>query len=485
MRIANVFEGIDLHRRLLLITALIAAAAGCSSAPESAPAGAKYAASRESITTSAAPQWFDDAKLGIFIHWGLYSVPAWAPPSGELQLDNEDPNWWREWFAKNPYAEWYLNTIRIEGSPSHQHHVETYGAEADYYETFVPIFNREIEKWDPLQWAALFRSVNARYVVLTTKHHDGFTLWPSKTPHPYLQPEHRAAGRDIVGELADAVRAEGLRMGLYYSGGLDWGFASEPIVEREHVTGSAPQNAEYGAFADAHWRELIANYKPDVLWNDITYPKSGQPLDLFAEYLNTVPDGAINNRWGLDWHHFTTPEYQALSEISEEKWEACRGLGYSFGYNRVEGGEHVLSSNELVDLLIDIVSKNGNLLINVGPTAAGEIPEIQVSRLRALGQWLDVNGEAIFDTRPWKRAEGKTAAGADIRFTSSGATVYAILLDKPESSKVVIESFALPAGAAVELLGHDGELEAAADGANLSVTLPPLPEAHAYALKIG
>ncbi len=474
-----------MHRQLLFTIALLAAAAGCSSAPESQTTGVDPEAAWEALGSNGVPRWFDDAKLGIFIHWGLYSVPAWAPPSGELQLDNEDPGWWREWFANNPYAEWYLNTIRIEGSPSHQHHSATYGAGAGYYETFVPIFNREIEKWDPLQWAELFRSVNARYVVLTTKHHDGFTLWPGKTPHPYLQPEYQAAGRDIVGELADAVRAEGLRMGLYYSGGLDWGFTSEPVVEREHVTGIAPQSAEYGAFVDAHWRELIANYKPDILWNDITYPQSGKPREIFAEYLNAVPDGAINNRWGLDRHHFTTPEYQALSEISEEKWEACRGLGYSFGYNRIEGPEHVLSSNELVDLFIDIVSKNGNLLINVGPTAAGAIPEIQVSRLRALGRWLDVNGEAVFDTRPWKRAEGKTTDGADVRFTSRGETVYAVLLDKPKSSQVVLESFALPAGASVELLGHEGALQAAAEGENLSVTLPPLPEAHAYALKIG
>ena len=474
-----------MHRQLLFSAALLAAAAGCSSAPEPAPAGTRYEASWESIRGSGVPQWFDDAKLGIFIHWGLYSVPAWAPPSGELQLDNEDQNWWREWFANNPYAEWYLNTVRIEGSPSRKHHAATYGADADYYETFAPVFNREIEKWDPQEWAALFRSVNARYVVLTTKHHDGFTLWPSRTPHPRLKPEHQSAGRDIVGELANAVRGEGLRMGLYYSGGLDWGFTAEPVVEREHVTGSAPQSAEYGAFADAHWRELIADYKPAILWNDITYPQSGKPLEIFAAYLNAVPHGVINNRWGLDWHHFTTPEYQKLSEISNEKWEACRGLGYSFGYNRVESGEHVLSSNELVDLLIDIVSKNGNLLINVGPTAAGEIPEIQVSRLRALGAWLDVNGEAVFDTRPWRRAEGKTAGGADVRFTRKGETVYAVLLEKPKSPEIVIESFALPAGATVELLGHEGALEASAEGGNLNVTLPPLPEAHAYALKIG
>jgi len=458
---------------------------GCGSAPPPEPASALYEPTWESIKSHQVPEWFDNAKLGIFIHWGLYSVPAWAPPSGELELDNSDPDWWREWFTNNAYAEWYLNTIRIEGSPSNKHHAETYGADAGYHETFVPTFNEQVKQWDPKPWAELFQSINARYVVLTTKHHDGFTLWPSKVPHPYLKSEHQAASRDIVGELSSAVRAEGLKMGLYYSGGLDWGFTPDPVVSREDVTGSAPQTDEYGQFADAHWRELIENYKPAILWNDITYPKSGHPLEIFAEYLNAVPDGLINNRWGLDWSNFTTPEYQALSEISKDKWEACRGLGHSFGYNQTEGDEHVLSSNELIDLLIDIVSKNGNLLINVGPTPTGEIPEIQVSRLRALGEWLDVNGQAIFDTRPWQRANGKTSDGVDVRFTSKGEVVYAILLEKPKSSALVIESLALPAGATVELLGHDGALEAAADGENLRVTLPELPESHAYALKIG
>ena len=175
-----------------------------------------YEPTLESLRTHAVPGWYDDAKLGIFVHWGLYSVPGWAPVAGEYgELIAKEG--WASWFAKNPYAEWYLNSIRIEGSPSHRHHVQTYG-EGFSYDDFVPLFNEAIGAWNPGDWAELFRQAGAGYVVLTTKHHDGFLLWPSRTPNPVK--EGYAASRDLVGELAEAVRARGMRMGLYYSGAL-------------------------------------------------------------------------------------------------------------------------------------------------------------------------------------------------------------------------------------------------------------------------
>jgi alpha-L-fucosidase len=308
--------------------------------------------------------------------------------------------------------------------------------------------------------------------------------------NPHRAPDQQGAARDIVGELTRAVRARGMRLGLYYSGGLDWSFNPTPIVARGDVAGTVIHTQEYAAYTDAHWRELIERYQPSILWNDIAYPKQGDLAAIVADYYNRFPDGLINNRFEArlpDFprrhHDFTTPEYQTMDRITEEKWESCRGLGYSFGYNQVEDDVQTIPEHELIHLLVDIVSKNGNLLLNVGPMADGTIPPIQESRLRALGAWLGVNGEAIFGTRPWERSDGKTADGSDVRFTRKGEVVYAILLGKPKGATLTLESVPA-AGAVVTLLGHDRPLQTRVEGGNLIVTLPDLPDAHAYALKI-
>ena len=161
----------------------------------------------------------------------------------------------------NPYAEWYLNSMRIEGSPTQAYHRDHYGANYDYY-NFASVFDREIQKWNPDAWAKVFRNAGAKYVVLTTKHHDGFTLWPSATPNPTLPADRQHATRDLVGELTTSVRKQGMRMGLYYSGGYDWTFVPGPIrVAADHQT-VKPQSQAYGKYADAQMRELIKRYHP-------------------------------------------------------------------------------------------------------------------------------------------------------------------------------------------------------------------------------
>ncbi|MBI3469838.1 MAG: alpha-L-fucosidase, partial [Candidatus Solibacter usitatus] len=164
-----------------------------------------------------------------------------------------------------------------------------------------------------------------------------------------------------------------------------------------------PQTEEYAKYADAHWRELMDRYQPAILWNDISYPKQGDVLGIFSAFYDRTPDGLINNRFGVDHADITTPEYSSYNKITEKKWEACRGLGFSFGYNQAEGPQHVIASDKLVNLLVDIVSKNGNLLLNIGPKPDGTISDLQLQRLRDLGAWLKMNGEAIFGTRPWVR----------------------------------------------------------------------------------
>src|SRR5260370_39019490 len=192
-------------------------------------AHSKYEPTLDSLDEHPLPQWYAGAKLGIFIHRGLYSVPGWAP----LSHPNHDFTS-ADYIKYNPYAEWYLNVLRVPGSPTEAYHKEHYGANFSYYD-FAPTFNRESKKWDPDNMAAVFHDAGARYVVLTTKHHEGFTLWPSPTPNPSPSlPEGKLhAERDIVGDLTAAVQKQGLKMGLYYSGGYDWTFNTGPI-ETEH-----------------------------------------------------------------------------------------------------------------------------------------------------------------------------------------------------------------------------------------------------------
>ncbi|MBM3726469.1 MAG: alpha-L-fucosidase [Acidobacteria bacterium] len=431
----------------------------------------------ESLRKHTVPDWYRDAKLGIFIHWGLYSVPAFAPPSGELgKVD------WTRWFFENPYAEWYLNTLRLKKTPTYEYHVKKYGADFDYY-NFKDTFNTESARWDPKAWASLFRETGARYAVLTTKHHDGFTLWPSRVPNP--KRPGLASSRDIVGELTTAVRQAGLKMGLYYSGGLDWTFEETPVAGMGGLRTTAPQSEEYAKYADAHWRELIDRYQPSILWNDITYPGKGRLTEIFADYFNRFPEGLVNNRFGVEFADITTPEYSRYDKIVEKPWETCRGLGFSFGYNAVEGEQHVIARDKLVHLLIDVVSRNGNLLINAGPRPDGSIPDIQTGRLRALGEWMKTNSEAIHGTRTWNRAAARNDAGEEYRFTRKGDAVYAFALSRPAGGVFRVPNVHAVEKTRVELLGKLAPLEWKQNGRALEVTAPtPLPGDHAWTLKI-
>ncbi len=433
----------------------------------------------DSLKKHTVPNWYQNAKLGIFIHWGLYSVPAWAPPSGELgKVD------WNKWFYDNAYAEWYLNTLRLKGSPTYQHHIATYGKDFDYYQ-FAKTFNEQTQKWQPDTWATLFRNTGARYAVLTTKHHDGFRLWPSEVVNPHANGRTLSAQRDLVGDLTTAMRGAGLKMGLYYSGGLDWTFTSEPIATRQDVRGRIPQTTEYAQYADAHWRELIRRYQPAVLWNDIGYPKQGQLPSIFADYYNGVPGGVINNRFSVDFADFTTPEYAKYDRITEKKWESCRGLGFSFGYNQVEGPDQVIAPDKLVALLVDIVSKNGNLLLNIGPKPDGSISDIQMNRLQELGKWLQANGEGIFDTRPWARATAATTEGSDVRFTRKDDAVYVFYLKRPAGNELIVPAVYAKEGSQISVLGSQARTSYQQQGTDLKVKVEgEVPANYAMGLKI-
>lgn len=455
-----------------------------------------YQANLTSLRQHPVPQWYQDAKLGIFIHWGLYSVPAWAPTgysirdllrkmrSGEVEI------------FESPYAEWYQNNRKLEGSRTRQYHQEKYGINFPY-ENFQPIFNQAIQMWNPGEWAELFKDIGARYVVLTTKHHDGFTLWPSQHKNPFR--EDYVASRDIVGELTSAVRSLGMHMGVYYSGGLDWTFNGKPIREIADLFTQTPQQSAYVRYCMAHWRELIERYEPEILWNDISMPLQANVEALFADYYNRFPQGVVNDRFqkglgpltglfklkplkkwlskmmitvltsdtpsGMERRghcDYVTPEYSSFRQISSRKWESTRGMGRSFGFNQQEQEEDMISLPELVHQFVDIVSKNGNLLLNVGPMPDGSIPTLQLDRLKGLGKWLQTNGEAIFDTSPWTQAEGLCLDGEaeiSVRFTQKDEKCFATLLGVPAGVMIRLKGLRAAEGTSIHWLGEPSPLE--------------------------
>jgi alpha-L-fucosidase len=472
-----------------------------------------------SLSVHRVPSWYDDAKFGIFIHWGLFSIPAFAARSGSISdafRDHYDIA-----VALTPYTEWYWNAIKVPESESARHHREVWHDQP--YENFREPFLKGLEQWSPGAWADLFAAAGARYVVLVTKHHDGFCLWPSAIRNP-RQPQWTSP-RDIVGELADAVRGRGLKFGVYYSGGIDWTFNREPLRTLGDFMGSTP-GGDYPAYAEAQTRELIARYQPSVLWNDISWPSGERAmLKLFADYYNGVKDGVLNDRWmpstlgsrllrlkfmrrrldarlksrmraskrgggvvpPLPPHcDFRTPEYTSFKDISAKKWEATRGLSHSFGFNCRDTDADYESVASLVSAFIDAVAKNGNLLLNVGPRGEdAQIPAEQIGRLEGFGTWLRANGEAIYGTHPWTRAEGKMDCGTSVRFTAMPGVLYAHLIGAPKNVEFVVEGTDLPRPQRAALVATDEPLAFERREQGLLLRLrSPLPNSPAHAIRL-
>ena len=249
-----------------------------------------YLASVDSLRKHSVPAWFDDAKFGIFIHWGLFSVPGFAPKGSYADVLRND---YDHAMTRSPYAEDYWNAMRDPGSPTAAYHKEHYGEML--YEGFKAIFEDQLKNGSADRWAETFRRAGAKYVVMVAKYHDGFSLWPTQVRNPH-KPDWFSR-RDLVGELADATHKRGMKFGIYYSGGVDWTFQTKTVktlgdyVYMDH-------GSDYADYADAQVRELITRYKPDILWNDISWPTGEKRLfAMFADYYNTVPDGIVNDRW--------------------------------------------------------------------------------------------------------------------------------------------------------------------------------------------
>lgn len=427
---------------------------------------ADYAPTDASLGGHESPYWFDDAKFGIFIHWGVYSVPAWSPPGEQ-------------------YAEWYWRWMEDPNNAVHAYHAQTYGEDFDY-DDFIPRFTAE--NYDPAAWVRLFQAAGAKYYVLTSKHHEGFALYDSAVSG--RDAVDMGPRRDLVKALFDASRryTPELKNGLYFSM-PEWYNPDGPW------TGHGPLNPYTGAavpytgyqtgrdfvrdYQAPQLREIVDQYDPDVIWCDIGGVNDSRTV--LAEYFNQAKnrsrpkDVTVDDRCGIPTHDFTTPEYATYPDTVVKKWEASRGLDpRSYGYNQATPDSLYMTADEVVDTLVDVTSKNGNFLLDIGPRADGSIPEIMQTRLRETGAWLKTNGESVYGTTYWSRM----AAQGPLRFTvKQNEAFYVTSLTEPGAQVVVDAPVPIRAGDRVTMLGYGPSLSWRWDNGKLVIDVPPAAKA--------
>ena len=483
-----------------------------------------YDATWESLDSRPVALWFTDAKFGIYVHWTLAAVPAWGLHGTFYWPDMEES---REKEQVGGLASG--DSADEEYAGLWKFHLRNYGADFKY-EQFAPMFRAEL--FDPDRWADIFARSGAKYVVLTAKHHDGFALWPDPySSKAYGRPWNAmevGPNRDLVQDLTTSVRNRGMKMGLYYSF-FEWynplWLSDKPRFVTEHMY---PQ-----------LKDMITRYKPDLLWADGEWmePDSFWKSPEFLQWLfNESPDRdvVVDDRWGNNCRSrhggYYTTEFAAGMSDGRHPWEENRTtvrprkydaegrpLWYQWTFNRMETLSDYYTPWELVLTLADTVSRGGNLLLNIGPTADGRILEIQEERLMQMGDWLRVNGEAIYGTKPWRKScqwssgvrpkveyNQQWRVKYDIReiaghpepgkatveafFTSKGNTLYAIAPRWPVG-KLLLKDVELPKSAAVMMLGVERPLhwKSAAGGVEIDIptlSVDELPCQYAYVIKL-
>jgi alpha-L-fucosidase len=443
------------NRRVFLtgVAALGAGACALPSLGRALPAG-PYRANVGSLMAHKVPVWYDDAKFGIFIHWGAYSVPAYGGPDGAA-----------EWYWE------YLTHRKMDGSVVYDHHRSVWG-EDFAYDQFIPMF--KAERYDPVEWVRFFEAAGAKYFVLTSKHHEGFANF--RTTVSNRNALVMGPKRDLLGDLFAAARAHtSLRCGSYYSIGEFFNPAAGQPPYNAYTqatvpyTGYIPVKSYVDEFMHPQMKELIDRYQPDVLWGDGQWffaPKGKEDEywhneAIVAYYYNhaaSLGKGVVvNNRFfingpsGDPWGDFGTPEQTTLKALQTKKWETCQTFAGSWGYNAAEPISRYKTSATIIRMLADVVSKNGNLLFNIGPMHDGRIPQIMQDRLREVGRWLSINGEAIYGSRYWTQPED-----GNVRFTTRRGTFYMIALDWPGRTLEITAPIPIHGDTKIRLLGSDG-----------------------------
>lgn len=395
----------------------------------------------ESLNSRPLPSWFEDAKFGIFIHWGLYSVPAYAP--------------------LGTYAEWYGYNMNNPENETYHFHKKNYG-ENFKYPDFVKDFKAEL--FDAADWVSLFEKAGAKYLNIVSKHHDGFCLYESEYAWNWNSVDV-GPHRDFCAELKAACDNSEVKFGAYHSV-YEW---YNPLYLKD------PEEYALNHLIPM-LKEFIEKYKPYTLFTDGEWDHESSvwhSTDFLSWLYNesSVKDHIVpNDRWGSETRgrlggNFTS-EYgiidgkRSVDElIGKRVFEECRGIGASFGFNRIEDVDDYMTAQDLVELLVDLVSAGGNLLLNVGPAADGTIPVIMRERLLQIGEWLNINGEGVYASRAWRKSETK-----DVCYTQKSDAVYAFLKRFP-AEELLLNEIEYSENIAVSLLGADKPIKtASADG---------------------
>lgn len=432
-----------------------------------------YKATWESLDSHKMPAWYDDAKVGLSMHWGVYSVPAWAPREKGIS-----------------YAEWYGNNMKNEKNPTFQYHKDNYPDKT--YDDFIP--NWKAENFNPEEWAKFAKKMGAKYIFITSKHHDGFCLWPSK----YTDRNAMSMGpkKDLLGQFFAAARKYDLKVGLYYSL-YEWYNPNYTGIDIPYA-GLKRVNNYVDDFMVPQIKELIDLYHPDFFYFDgeWDHPEPFWKMkEVVAYFYNQAEkrkqEVFVNDRFGKDERGKHGDLYNVEYDFEKgnegllnHKWSYWQGIAKTFGYNQDTDPEDCLSPKQFIDKVIMGVSRNGNFDINVGPTAAGLIPDYEQYPLLRLGDWLNVNGEAIYGTRVWK-----TQTEGDACFTAKNDYVYATFL-KWQGEEFKLTSVKPVEGSKIIMLGVDSDLKWKWDEAGGLTILYPRSKArpskcgYAWAFKI-
>ncbi|XP_071549963.1 alpha-L-fucosidase-like [Panulirus ornatus] len=399
-------------------------------------AWARYEPTWSSLDTRPLPEWYDGAKIGIFLHWGVFSVPSYGS------------EWFWEYWQGKQYFD-YVEFMKMNYPPNFT------------YQDFAAQFTAEF--YNPEEWASIFDASGARYVVLTSKHHEGFTNWPSHFSWNWNSMDV-GPKRDLLGDLAKAVRSKTphIHFGLYHSL-FEW---FNPLFLADKANNFTTNDFVVSKTMPELY-ELVKNYQPEVVWSDGSADANDWYWNstLFLAWLfndSPVKDTVVvNDRWGRDipCHHgsfYTCQDRYNPGVLQPHKWENCMTLDRrSWGYRRNAPLTDYLTIHNVISQLAQTISCGGNILINAGPTHDGRIPPIMEERLRQLGSWLDINGEAVYDSKPWAHQNDTVTPG--VWFTSNGGRVYAIVLSWPKGDLLTLGSVIPTPQTHLSMLGYHSD----------------------------